>query len=50
MAHERKAEETPVITPSITPLTEAQKLKKIINELIQTERAYVRDLSMLMER
>lgn len=51
MANERKVEEThPIIIPVIQPLTEAQKLRKIILELINTERAYVRDLGMLMER
>ena len=52
MAHERlEGEDThPVILPAAQPLSEAQRLRKIILELINTERAYVRDLSMLMER
>ena len=52
MAHERlEGKDThPVILPAAQPLSEAQRLRKIILELINTERAYVRDLSMLMER
>lgn len=34
----------------MTPLTDAQRLRKVILELINTERNYVRDLCMLMER
>ena len=32
------------------PLSEAQKLRKVIVELIETERAYVKDLNCLTER
>ncbi|XP_036357057.1 protein still life, isoform SIF type 1 isoform X5 [Octopus sinensis] len=36
-------------TPS-RPLSEAQKLRKVIMELLETERAYVKDLNVLIER
>lgn len=32
------------------PLSEAQKLRKVIMELLETERAYVKDLNVLIER
>ncbi|KAK3097345.1 hypothetical protein FSP39_008828 [Pinctada imbricata] len=36
--------------PPSKPLSEAQKLRKVIMELIDTERAYVKDLNFLTER
>jgi len=50
MANEKLADDLPIILPSIQPLTDTQKLRKVILELINTEKSYVRDLSMLMER
>lgn len=53
MANERldSDEDTPsFVLPVIQPLSETQKLRKVILELVNTERSYVKDLSMLMER
>lgn len=52
MAHEilEPAGANPVIQPRSQPMSDAQKLRKVILELINTEKAYVRDLCMLMER
>ncbi|XP_041354996.1 protein still life, isoforms C/SIF type 2-like isoform X2 [Gigantopelta aegis] len=37
-------------TCSVRTLSDAQRLRKVIMELIETERAYVKDLNCLMER